>query len=151
MTQETPLSNTAPSPARSRNGIIVTLLGLLIFVIGAKPDWLGLDRSPVVGFVQIGVFLVGLAIICIGGYISLAAQWRRGQRSILADIGLRLVATGYVVCVFAGMADVFGMGSHPLPEVVPFFGVWQARGVEIGQSLIAIGFLLMIPYHRTTD
>ncbi len=151
MTQETPLSNPAPSPARSRNGIIVTLLGLLIFVIGAKPDWLGLDRSPVVGFVQIGVFLVGLAIICIGGYISLAAQWRNGQRSILADIGLRLVATGYVVCVFAGMADVFGMGSHPLPDVVPFFGVWQARGVEIGQSLIALGFLLMIPYHHPID
>lgn len=148
MTQEPTLTNGELNPVRSRTGIIITLLGLLIFVIGAKPDWLGLDRSPVVGFVQIGVFLIGLAVICIGGYLSLAAQWGPGQRSILADIGLRLVATGYVVCVFAGMADVFGMGSHPLPDVVPFFGVWQARGVEIGQTLIAIGFLLMIPYRR---
>ncbi|MEJ5225545.1 MAG: hypothetical protein WHV44_13900 [Anaerolineales bacterium] len=151
MTQETTLTNNETKSGRSRNGIIITLLGLLVFVIGAKPDWLGLDRSPVVGFVQIGVFLIGLAVICIGGYLSLSAQWGLGQRSILADIGLRLVATGYVVCVFAGMADVFGMGSHPLPEVVPFFGVWQARGVEIGQTFIAIGFLLMIPYRQPTN
>lgn len=150
MTQETTLTNGESKSSRSRTGIIITLLGLLVFVIGAKPDWLGLDRSPVVGFVQIGVFLIGLAVICIGGYISLSALWGPGQRSILADIGLRLVATGYVVCVFAGMADVFGMGSHPLPEVVPFFGVWQARGVEIGQTFIAIGFLLMIPYRQET-
>ncbi len=147
MTQEINLNGTPPL-ARVRAGVITTLAGLLIFVIGAKPDWIGLDRSPVVGFVQIGVFLLGLAVICVGGYISLSAVWGAAQRSILADIGLRLVATGYVVCVFAGMADVFGMGSHPLPEVVPFFGIWQSRGVEIGQTLIAIGFLLMIPYRR---
>lgn len=147
MTQEINATDT-PAPRRVRPGVIITLAGLLIFVIGAKPDWLGLDRSPVIGFVQIGVFLIGLAVICVGGYISLSARWDGQQRSILADIGLRLVATGYVVCVFAGMADVFGMGSHPLPEVVPFFGIWQARGVEIGQAVIAAGFLLMIPYRR---
>jgi hypothetical protein len=70
--------------------------------------------------------------------------WKDRQPSILADIGLRLVATGYVIAVFAGMADVFGAGSHPLPGV-PYFGPWQARGVELGQVLIAIGFLLLIP------
>jgi hypothetical protein len=58
---------------------------------------------------------------------------------------MRLVATGFVIAVFAGMADVFGFGSHPLPEV-PYFGAWQARGVEIGEVIIAIGFLLMIPF-----
>jgi hypothetical protein len=121
------------------------LLGLLVFLIGARPSLFGLDRSPVVGFVQISVFLVGLAIMCIGGYITVMAFWRNGNRTIPADIGSRLVATGYVVAVFSGMADVFGFGTQLRPRV-PFFGPWQAIGVQIGEALIAIGFLLLIPY-----
>lgn len=134
---------------RVRIGLTLTLLGFVIFLLGARPSLFGLDRSPVIGFVQIAVFLVGLAFICIGGYISLMSLWKKRQPSILADIGLRMVATGYVIAVFAGMADVFGAGSHPLPGV-PYFGPWQARGVEIGQVIIAIGFLMLIPFgdHR---
>lgn len=130
---------------RVRVGLALTLLGFVIFLLGARPSLFGLDRSPVIGFVQIAVFLVGLAFICIGGYISLMSLWKKRQPSILADIGLRMVATGYVIAVFAGMADVFGAGSHPLPGV-PYFGPWQARGVEIGQVIIAIGFLMLIPF-----
>jgi len=44
------------------------------------------------------------------------------------------------------MADVFGMGSHLLPAV-PYFGPWQSGGVLIGQIMVAVGFLMMIPYH----
>jgi len=129
---------------RVRTGLVLTLFGLLIFLVGARPAFFGLDRSPVVGFVQISVFLVGLAIVCIGGYIGLMSFWRNGSRTIAAEIGSRLVATGYVVAVFSGMADVFGFGSH-VPPQVPFFGPWQATGVEIGEVLITIGFLLLIP------
>ncbi len=134
-----------PPPARMRAGLITTLLGLLVFTIGAKPDWFGWDRSKVVGFVQIAVFLLGLAMICVGGIMGLLAFWKGKPRTIIADIGLRLVSTGYVIAVFAGMADVFGMGSQPLPGI-PYFGPWQATGVLIGQVLIAIGFLMIIPY-----
>jgi hypothetical protein len=136
------------SCARVRTGLIITLFGFFIFIVGAKPDWLGWDRSPVVGFVQIAVFLVGLAIICLGGYIGLLALWGGGQRSIAADIGLRMVSTGYVISVFAGMADVFGMGTHPLPAV-PYFGPIQATGVVLGEIVIAVGFLLLIPYRMS--
>ena len=124
--------------------MLFTLGGLLVFLIGARPGLFGLDRSPVIGFVQITVFLIGLAFMCLGGYLSLMGLWQKGQTSILADIGLRLVATGYVIAVFAGMADMFGFGSHPLPGV-PYFGVWQVRGVEIGEALIGLGFLMIIP------
>ncbi len=134
-----------PSRVRIRTGLVFTLFGLFVFMVGAKPNWFGWDRSPVVGFVQIAAFLVGLAIICIGGYTGLLALWKGMQRTILADIGLRLVSTGYVIAVFAGMADVFGMGSHFLPDV-PYFGPWQASGVLIGEIVIAIGFLMLIPY-----
>jgi hypothetical protein len=130
---------------RIRSGLSLVLLGLLAFLIGARPSLFGLDRSPVVGFVQISVFLVGLAIMCIGGCITMMAFWRNGNRTIPADIGSRLVATGYVVAVFSGMADVFGFGTQVWPRV-PFFGPWQAAGVQVGEALIAIGFLLLIPY-----
>lgn len=131
---------------RIRFSLVMILFGFFVFVVGAKPDWFNWDRSPIVGFVQIAVFLVGLAIICIGGYVGLIALWGKDPRSIVADIGMRLVGTGYVVSVFTGMADVFGMGSHLLPET-PYFGPWQSGGVLIGQVVIAVGFLMMVPYH----
>jgi len=130
---------------RVRTSLVITYSGLLLFLLGAKPDWFGWDRSPVVGFVQIVVFLVGLAIICLGGYIGLVTLWWGYERTILADIGSRLVGTGYVISAFAGLADIFGMGSHVLP-MVPYFGPWQATGVLIGQGIIGLGFLLFIPY-----
>jgi len=130
---------------RMRFGLGITFVGFIVFLIGARPSIFGWDRSPVIGFVQIAVLLVGLAIICIGGYISLMALWRNEQPSIAADFGLRFVTTGYVVAVFSGMADIFGFGSHQLPGV-PYFGGWQARGVMIGEAFIAIGFLLLLPY-----
>jgi hypothetical protein len=133
-----------PSPVRVRLGLGLTLLGFFTFVAGTKPEWFGWDRSPVIGFVQITVFLIGLAVICVGGYMGLVALWGDRQRSIAADFGLRLVSTGYLVAVFSGMADIFGLGSHPLPGI-PYFGPWQATGVEIGIVVICIGFFLLIP------
>lgn len=135
-----------PSRMRIRFGLLLTLFGLLVFLVGTRPSIFGLDRSPVVGFVQIAVFLVGLAIICIGGYVGLMSFWRNGDSTIAANIGPRLVATGYVVAVFSGMADVFGLGTR-VPPLIPMFGPWQATGVQIGEVLITIGFLLLIPIH----
>lgn len=132
---------------RSKIGLMITLAGFLIFLIGARPGMLGIDRSPIIGFIQIAVFLVGLGIISVGGFISLTSLWGDQPIGIAADIGLRMVATGYVIAVFAGMADIFGFGSHSLPKL-PFFGPWQARGVEAGQVIIAIGFLMLLPYGR---
>lgn len=137
----------SPSRMRVRLGLIVTVLGFFIFVVGSKPAWFGWDNSPTVGFIQVAVLLVGLGIICLGGYMGLLALWKGRQRTIPADIGMRLVATGFVVSVFAGMADVFGMGTQTLPES-PFFGPLQSRGIVIGQIIIGIGFLLMIPFRR---
>jgi hypothetical protein len=132
---------------RIRFGLIASILGLLIFMLGAEPGLFGLDRSPVTGFVQIAVFLVGLGIICLGGFFSLNTLWNGATKTIIYDIGLRLVATGYVIAVASGMADVFGFGSQTLPAI-PRFGLWQKIGVITGQFVIAIGFLMMIPYPR---
>lgn len=134
------------SHLRIRFSLTMIFFGFFVFTVGAKPGWYGWDRSPVVGFIQISVFLIGLAMICVGGYTGLITLWGKEPRSIVADIGMRLVGTGFVIAVFTGMADVFGMGSH-LPPMRPYFGPWQSGGVLIGQIVIALGFLMMIPYH----
>ena len=119
-------------------------------MLGANPALFGLDRSPVVGFVQISVFLIGLAMICLGGYITLNTLWSGREKSIAADIGFRLVSTGYVISFFAGMADIFGLGNQPFPEI-PYYGPWQATGVVIGEVIIALGFLLLVPHPKRKE
>jgi hypothetical protein len=132
---------------RVRIGLGVTIIGFIVFLVGAEPGLFLLDRSPVVGFVQIATFLVGLGFICLGGYWTLAALWNGEPKSIASDIGLRLVATGFVIAVACGMADVFGFGSHLYPKI-PRFGSWQMTGVIIGEAVIAVGLLLLIPFRR---
>ena len=131
--------------SRLRAALALTLIGEFILIVGAKPGWFGWSHTSGVGFVKITVFLVGLGVICSGGLVGLPALWRGMERTIASDIGMRLVATGYVVSVISGMADVLGFGSQPLPGI-PFFGPFQAAGVMIGQGVIALGFLMMIPY-----
>ena len=135
---------------RIRMGMILMLVGFVIFLLGATPDLFGLDRSPVIGFVQIAVFLIGLAIICLGGYICLNALWYDHPKTILADIGLRLVLTGFVIAVISGMADIFGFGTQLAPEI-PFYGPWQAMGVLFGEIVIVVGFILQIPFRLRKD
>lgn len=122
---------------------------MIFFLLGTAPNWFGLDRSPVVGFMQIGVFELGLGLLSAGGYFTLDALAQSKERGIPAEIGARLVGTGYVIALASGMADVFGLGTRPLPSV-PFFGYWQGRGVLIGEIVIILGFLLMAPFWDRT-
>ncbi|MBX3003053.1 MAG: hypothetical protein KF821_06825 [Anaerolineales bacterium] len=130
---------------KKRLGLFVSLLGLLVFLLGATPQAFGLDRSPVVGFIQITVFSLGLGLLGLGGYFTLDALWRDTPKNIPADIGIRLAGTGYVIALTSGLADVFGLGTRPLPSV-PFFGYWQGAGVLIGQLIMIIGFVMFSPY-----
>lgn len=130
---------------RTRLGVVITTLGFFLFSFGANPGWFGMDYSPVVGYVQIAVFIFGLLAICLGGVAILDVQWNGDQKSVLAEIGVRLVGTGFLLAAVSGFADVFGLGTRPFP-FTPFFGYWQARGVILGELVIIIGFLMMIPY-----
>jgi len=146
MTEATP-GKKSNGRFRVRVGLGVTIIGFIIYLLGAEPGLFAVDRSPVVGFVQIATFLVGLGIICLGGYISLAALWYGGPKSIASDIGLRLVSTGYVITVACGMADIFGFGSNLYPKI-PIFGIYQQIGVLSGEVVIAVGLLLLIPFKQ---
>jgi hypothetical protein len=135
---------------RIRLGMILMVVGFAVFLIGAVPDLFGLDRSPVIGFVQIAVFLFGLAIICLGGYICMNGLWNNHPKTILADIGLRLVYTGFVIAVISGMADIFGFGTQLSPRI-PYYGPWQAMGVLIGEAVIILGFIFQVPFKFGSD
>lgn len=139
------LARTYPK-RRVRNGVILAIAGYLVFLLGVRPGLFNLDRSRVIGFAQISVFLAGLGIMVLGSYITLTSFWPQGEKTIAADIGSRLMSTGFVVCFFTAMADIFGLGSHSLPDV--FFGPLQANGMAIGMVTIALGFLLLIRYER---
>lgn len=134
---------------RIKIGLLGTFFGFLIVVLGAKPEFFGMDRSPVIGFIQTTTFLIGLGIICFSGYFSLMNFWPKGYTTITADFGIRLVATGWLIAVFSGMADVFGFGSHPI-SILVYFGRLQSIGVEVGEMFIAIGLIMMImPPHSS--
>jgi len=133
---------------RIQFGLTIAIGGFLIFLIGIKPELLQLDRSPVLGFVQIAVMLVGLGLICIGGFFATRGLWKDQRPSVAAELGMRIISTGYITAVFSGLADIFGLGSHPYPDLTPYFGTWQARGVQIAEGFITIGMLMMLPYSR---
>jgi hypothetical protein len=127
-------------------GVGLTILGLLIFLLGAEPGLFGLDHSAAIGFIQIGVFSFGLFVICLGGTLSLNSLWPNHYRTITGMIGVRLAWTGMIFALISALADMFGLGTRPFPYFQPFFGFWQARGVIVGQVLMIIGFLMMVPY-----
>ena len=133
---------------RIQFGLTIALGGFLIFLVGIKPEIFQLDRSPVLGFIQISVMLVGLGLIAVGGYFATRGLWKDQRPSVAAELGMRIISTGYIIAVFSGLADIFGLGSHPYPDLTPYFGIWQARGVQIAEGFIAIGMLMMLPYSR---
>lgn len=131
---------------RGRFGLTLLIIGFIIFIIGAKPEVFGLNRGVSIGFVQIIVILLGLGILTWGGTLVLLALWGNNTKSLLVDFGTRTIATGYVICFFTALADAFGFGTNPMPNV--FLGRLQSQGLIIGMAIIGAGFVMMLPYKR---
>ncbi len=124
----------------------LTLIGLLIFFVGINPDLIGMNRSPAVGFVQVGVWLTGLGMLLIGAYAALRVVRNGRQTTLLNDVGLRLAATGYVVAAAASLADFIGIGSHTIRALI--FGKIQVAGLTIGVLFMVVGMVLYWPWPR---
>lgn len=121
----------------------LVLVGLFIFVIGVNPNLLGMDRSPVVGFVQIGVWLTGLALLLLGATLTVRVVRNAHPNTLRSEIGLRMIATGYVFAVAASFADFLGIGTHTLPTIS--YGPMQVGGLIFGVVISLIGVLLYWP------
>ena len=127
----------------ARISVATVVFGFTIFLIGMFPVIVNLDLNPGVGILQLVVILFGIGIMTIGGYAyAYETRHRSVPRRLREQIGLRLMATGYVICALSGLADVLGIGSHNIPSGLPYFGLWQSLGLISGLVLIAIGVLL---------
>ena len=127
----------------ARGWMTLVLIGLLIFMIGIYPNLIGMDRSPVVGFVQIGVWLLGLGLLLLGATMSVRVIRNGYPNSLKSEVGRRLIATGYVFAVAASFADFLGIGSHSLPGIS--YGPLQVVGLLIGVLISLLGVILYWP------
>ena len=63
--------------------------------------------------------------------------------SLRSEVGLRLIATGYVFAVAASFADFLGIGSHALPGIS--YGPLQVTGLALGVLVSLFGVILYWP------
>lgn len=126
--------------------VMVIATGLVSFLIGINPDMVKLNRVSAIGFVQMALWLVGLGLMIVGAF-AVVHILRRGRRpSLRADIGVRLVATGYVITATASLADFLGIGTH-LPSDLRF-GRLQWSGFVFGIAVSLLGLLLYLPLRK---
>ena len=133
----------------ARLWMTVMFIGLLIFMVGIQPDLIGMNRSITVGFVQIGVWLTGLAILLVAAYSTVRVIRNGKPNSLRADIGIRLIATGYVVAAVGSLADFIGVGAHRMPVV--HFGYIQMIGLVTGVLLSMLGVILYMPWTKEAN
>ncbi len=127
----------------ARGWMTMVLIGLFIFLIGIYPNLIGMDRSSVVGFVQIGVWLLGLGILLLGATLAMKVIRNGYPTTLRSEVGLRLIATGYVLAVTASVADFIGIGSHALPGIS--YGPLQVFGLALGVMVSLFGVILYGP------
>ncbi len=122
---------------------MLVIIGLLMFVVGISPGLIGMDRSRVIGFIQMGVWLTGLGLVLLGAFLAVRVVRNGRPMSLRAEIGTRLIATGFVVSATASLADFLSIGSHRLPWV--YFGPLQVGGLVAGVVVSLFGVLLYWP------
>lgn len=123
--------------------MVMVLIGVLMFIVGVYPNLIGLNLSPQIGFVQVGVWLVGLGLILLGAYLVVRVVRAGRPNSLRADIGVRLMATAYVVAMVSSLADYIGIGSQYLGY--PSFGPVQVLGLSVGVFVSILGLVMYWP------
>lgn len=128
--------------------LILFLIGNVLTVVSLAAEILGLDLTPGFGVVQMLQLLVGLTLLTLAGFIHIyTLRGPNTPRSLQADIGIRLAATGLVFAYIAGLADLLGIGTHVDPEFArPYVGPLQLGGLVLGIISITAGMIL---YHTS--
>ncbi|MGB7537817.1 MAG: hypothetical protein WBM17_04700 [Anaerolineales bacterium] len=125
--------------------LVLDFIGLALFLLGMQPWLFGLDRSPVIGYLQVVVFLFGLGCVVLASF-AVEKLLRPSDQpvTIREDVGARLCATGYVLVAISCTADLIGLGSHPLPGS-PHLGTLQSIGLFFGAAMIMVGLAMYHP------
>ncbi len=135
------------SDPRMHFNVALAAVGVGAFVLGLHPEWFGLATTPEVGFLQIVFMVTGMGVYTGAAIAALRLLWHGRRWSVVAQIGARLMATGYVAFAASVMADILGLGSQTWP-MTAHFGPVQHYGMLVGEGVMALGVVLMYPYHR---
>ena len=137
---------TAKGTSRIRKFVTITLavLGALLISLAVIADYVRLDLTPGFGIVQMFAAASGLTFLTTAAFLHVhSLRPKNAPRSLQADIGIRLGATGLIFTYVTGMSDLIGIGTHvnPLFER-PFIGPFQLGGILIGVMMIIAGLIL---------
>lgn len=127
------------------NIVIVSLLvvGIALIALSIAAEFLGLDLTPGFGIVQMFQLLLGISSVTFAIFLWMRQKRGDAPRSLQADIGVRLAATGLVFAYVAGFSDLLLIGTHVAPRFErPFVGPLQLGGLVLSIFLIAAGILL---------
>ncbi len=125
-----------------RVAVAIFVFGFFVFIIGRYPGLIRLDLTPGIGLLKITVFLFGIVLMTLGGYLFVRARRPEpGPHGLGEMIGVRLMGTGLVICYASGYADVLGIGSEQLGEPL-LLGPLQAAGIVLGVLVIAAGLIV---------
>ncbi|MCA9902164.1 MAG: hypothetical protein H6654_00640 [Ardenticatenaceae bacterium] len=128
----------------SRN-VTITLfvIGLLFVAFSLGAEFLGLDITPGFGMVQMFQLLLGITALTVAIFMHINALRQETARSLQADIGVRLAATGLVFAYVTGLSDLIRIGTHVQPQFErPFVGPLQLGGLALAVLVIVVGLAL---------
>ncbi|NJN55549.1 MAG: hypothetical protein HC804_12815 [Anaerolineae bacterium] len=128
--------------------LLLMILGALLILLALGIDRLGLNLTPGFGIAQMFQLLVGLSCLTLAAFLyARSLHPQQTPRSLQADIGIRLAATGLVFAYIVGLADLIGIGTHVNPRFErPFVGPFQFGGLLLALGMIVIGLIL---YHTS--
>ena len=118
-------------------------IGLILITLSLGAEFFGLDITPGFGMVQMFQLLVGLTALTLSLFLHINALRQETTRSLQADIGVRLAATGLVFAYVTGLSDLIRIGTHVEPQFErPFVGPLQLGGLALAVLVIIIGLTL---------
>lgn len=128
--------------------LFLFLIGNVLVIVSIAAEILGLDLTPGFGIIQMLQLLIGLTLLTLAGFLHIySLRDPDAPRSLQADVGIRLAATGLVFAYVAGLADLMGIGTHLEPTFErPFVGPLQLGGLVLGIISITSGMVL---YHTS--
>lgn len=128
--------------------LLLFLIGNVLTVVSLAAEILGLDLTPGFGIIQMFQLLLGITFLTLAGFLHIyRVRDPDTPRSLQADIGIRLAATGLVFAYVSGLSDLLGIGTHVNPRFErPFVGPLQLGGLVLGIISITAGMLL---YHTS--
>ena len=119
-------------------GALLLLVAAILFALSF------IDVTPGFGVVQMVQLLLGLTALTLGAFsFAYSIRPAKTPRSLQADVGIRLAATGLVFAFVSGLSDLIGIGTHVQPSFArPAVGWLQLIGLGLGILLVVVGLVL---------